>query len=176
MGIAATESIRRQNDRLHAGIDAVGAFRDRLPEMQPQQVRKELDDALVFLRHEVAPHAGAEERVFYREVARVLGVELGERMAGEHRYIDGLVQDLTELRHRVTAERAVPPELSGVLGRLVDIVKAHLRLEEEVLQRLSERLTDSEICFLYERMERAEFEAAVTSEGSAETTGFQEEH
>jgi len=119
-----------------------------------------LDTALAFFRHEVAPHARAEERVFYPEVSRVLGIELGERMVGEHRYIGSLVGDVTELRHRIAVDGMVPTELYGALSNLIDMVRAHLRLEAEVLQRMGEgKLSESELYFLYERMENAEFDA-----------------
>jgi hemerythrin-like domain-containing protein len=155
-------NLKRPNDRLHAGIASVATLRDQLENLSPDLVRERLDQTLAFFRHEVGPHARAEERVFYPEVARLLGVDLGERLVGEHRYIDGLVRDVTEFRHRIAAEAAVPTELYGTLGALVDMVEAHLRLEDEALQRMRERnLSDSDAYFLYGRMEESAFDAVV---------------
>jgi len=168
--MTGAENITRQNEKLHVGIDAVAELRDRLGELSAQQVHEELDRALAFFRHEVAPHARAEERVFYPEVSRVLGVELGERMVGEHRYIGEVVNEVTELRHCVAVEGAVPIDLHLALSNLVDMVTAHLRLEHEVLQRMLDgRLSDSEIYYLYERMEKAEFDAVVELSAPAST-------
>jgi iron-sulfur cluster repair protein YtfE (RIC family) len=170
--MTGTENIRQQNDRLRAGIASVAALRDQLGDLSPEQARDRLDQALAFFRHEVAPHARAEERVFYPEVSRVLGVDLGERMVGEHRYISELVADVTELRHSVAAEGTVPPELYGALRALVDVVEAHLRLEEEVLDQLRQRaVSDADMYFLYERMEEAEFDAVVELSAPRPTAG-----
>lgn len=160
--MSGMENLKHQNDKLRAGLASVTALRDQLGDLSPELVREGLDQALAFFRHEVGPHARAEERVFYPEVARVLGIDLGERMVGEHRHIDGLVKNVTELRHRVAVEGVVPTELSGELGATVEFVEAHLRLEEEVLQRMLERkVGDAEVYFLHERMEKAELEAVV---------------
>jgi iron-sulfur cluster repair protein YtfE (RIC family) len=157
--MTGAENVRRRNEKLDVGVESVTALRDQLADLSPDQVRERLDEALAFFRHEVAPHARAEERVFYREVSRVLGVELGERMVGEHRYIGSLVDDVSEIRHRIVIEGAVRADLYSALTALIDIVRAHLRLEDEVLQRMAGKLSESEIYFLYERMESAEYEA-----------------
>ncbi len=159
--MTGTENIKRQNDKLHAGIDAVAVLRDELGNVSPELVRERLDKALAFFRHDVGPHARAEERVFYPEVSKVLGVDLGERMVGEHRLISTLVSGVTELRHRIAVEGVIPVELYSALGALVDMVESHLRLEEEVLVRMAQKLSDSDAYFLYERMEEAEFDAVV---------------
>jgi iron-sulfur cluster repair protein YtfE (RIC family) len=158
--MTGTENIKRRNEKLRAGIEAAATLRDQLGELSPEQVCQGLDRVLAFCRHEVAPHARAEERVFYPEVSAVLGIELGERMVGEHRYIGELVNDVTEIRHRVAAEGSVPTELYGALTNLVELVRAHLRLEEEVLERMGDgKLSESDLYFLYERIEEAEFDA-----------------
>jgi len=160
--MTGAENLNRQNEKLHAGVDSVVTLRDHLGELSPEQTRDALDRVLAFFRHEVAPHARAEERVFYPEVSRALGIELGERMVGEHHYISELVRDVTEMRHRVATERRVPVDLHGALTNLIEVVNAHLRLEEEVLGRMSDgKLSDAELYFLYERMEEAEFDAIV---------------
>ena len=168
--MTGAQNLKRRNGKLHSGIDSVAALRDNLGELSPEQMRDALDRALAFFRHEVAPHARAEERVFYPEVSRALGIELGERMLGEHHYISDLVRDITEMRHRVATERRVPIDLHGALTNLIEVVNAHLRLEAEVMARMSDgKLSDAELYFLYERMEKAEFDAIVELSAPAST-------
>ncbi|MBV8195907.1 MAG: hypothetical protein JOY80_10310 [Candidatus Dormibacteraeota bacterium] len=62
----------------------------------------------------------------------------------------------------IAVEAAVPTDLYGALGNLIEVVRAHLRLEEEALQRMVEgKLSEAEIYDLYERMETAEFDAII---------------
>lgn len=156
-----SETLKRRNEKLHAGIDSVTAVRDELSQLSPDQVHGRLDRALAFFRHEVAPHARAEERVFYPEVSTVLGIDLFERMVGEHRYISSLVENITDIRHRIAVTGIVPADLFGALTSLSEAVNAHLRLEEEALRRVAHHVSEAEAYFLYERMERAEFEAVL---------------
>ena len=160
--MTGAENIARQNQKLHAGIDNVADLRDSLAVLSVDRIVDRLDVALAFLRHEVGPHARAEEQVFYPEVSRVLGVELGERMVGEHRYIGTLVDEVTDIRHRLSVGEPARSDLYAALAALVEGVRAHLHLEEEVLARLADgTLTDAQLYDLYERLEMAEFDAAV---------------
>jgi iron-sulfur cluster repair protein YtfE (RIC family) len=159
--MTANQYFNRQNEKLHSGIAEVARLRDQLGQLTPERVREGLDHALAFFRHEVGPHARAEERVFYPAVARILDVDLGSRLVGEHRYIDSLVSDVTEIRHRIATDGMVPTDLHGALTALVDTVESHLRLEEEVLRRmLARNLGDREAYLLSESMVQAEATAA----------------
>lgn len=168
--VAGSETLQRRNEKLHAGIDAVTELRDRLGTLSPGEVHERLDQALAFFRHEIAPHARAEERVFYPEISTVLGIDLFERMVGDHRRISGLVADLTELRHAIATSGVVPDHLRRALTSLSDAVNAHLRLEEEALRRLERALRAPDLYCLYDRMEQAEFEAVLELSAPHATT------
>jgi hypothetical protein len=82
--MAGVDDLKHQHDALHAGVAAVAMLRDQLSGLDSELAREGLDQALAFFRHEVAPHARAEEKVLYPEVARLLGVQLGEKLVSEH--------------------------------------------------------------------------------------------
>ena len=159
--MSGVDDFKRQNDELRSGLNDVVALRDDLGSLPVDEVRQRLDTVLAFFRHEVGPHARAEERVFYPMVADMLGVDLGMRMVGEHRYISELVDDVTEARHHVISERVIPQSLYGRLGLLAEVAKGHLLLEEEVLGRMIDRgLTEGQLYALQERMAEATSVAA----------------
>lgn len=157
--MTGVENLRRLDAKLRIGLSSVTWLRNRLHVLRPSALEDGLSHVLTYLEHDVAPWACAEETVLYPEVARLLGVDLSDRMVAEHRDIDRLVAGLRDLRQRMATTRAVPDELYGELTALVDLVTAHLRLEAEALQGLVDAgLTDADAYALYERMEIAEFE------------------
>lgn len=153
------ENLRRVDQRLRAGLSSVTWLRSRLHVLPPSALEDGLVQVLGYLEREVVPWAHAEEAAFYPTVARVLGVDLRDRMVAEHRDIDRLVASLRQLRERMAVTGAVPEQLYGRLTALNDLVTAHLRLEGEVLQAMIDAgLSDADAYDLYERIEIAEFE------------------
>ena len=148
-------------------MEAIGALRDRVGQMERADVLAGIDRALGFLRHDVAPHARAEELVLYPEVARVLNVHLSQTLVREHREVERLVTVLDAERAVVAGGADVPPSLHATLTSVVGVLRSHLRQEEEVLLTLlDEHLSDEEAYDLYERMEEATFDAVVALQGT----------
>lgn len=157
-------NLRRLNDKLLGGLTLATDLRARLSTLPATEVETRLDAVLTFLRCEVVPRARAEERVFYPEVARVIGVDLGERMLAEHHDVERLLFTLEGAQEAVSATGEVPDELYRDLGALVDLVRAHLRLESEAIDAMVDAgFTDTAADLLYEEMELASFDAVAAA-------------
>jgi iron-sulfur cluster repair protein YtfE (RIC family) len=166
--MSGVDNLRRLDEKLRTGLSSATRLRSRLGVLHPATVADELDQVLTFLQREVAPRARAEEAVFYPEVARMLGVDLSARMLAEHRDINRLLEGLRELRRETVAGSAIPAELYRELSALIDLVRAHLRLEDEALQGMIDAgLADADAYVLYERMEIASFEEAAAFAGAS---------
>lgn len=157
--MTGVENLHRLNDKLTRGLSLARHARAGLRTLPPSEVDRELEQVLAFVRRDVLPRARAEERVFYPEVARVLGVDLGERMLTEHHDINRLVRALTDHQTTVSTTGAVPDALYRDLSALVDLITAHVRLEGEAIQAMVDRgFRDADANALYEQMEIAAFD------------------
>ncbi len=98
------------------------------------------------------------------EVVARFNVHLSSRLHREHAEMYRLLEGLVSSERRAEVEGIVPAELSGQLAAMLRLMKAHLRAEEEVvLPMLEARLDEAQAYSLYERMEEALFDAAVTA-------------
>lgn len=167
-----TMGLRHQHDRLHAGVAMMVALRDDLGTVSRAEAGRRLDEVLRFLRHEVAPHARAEEEVLYPEVARLLNIHVTAMLVRDHRQIARLVEDISVSREALRGAGSTPAELPGLLTALADLMDDHLREEEEVLlPALDSELSAAETYALYERMETAVFNSLVGSRPGAGPRG-----
>jgi iron-sulfur cluster repair protein YtfE (RIC family) len=159
--VAKTDNLRRQNDKVHAGLARAAALREELDALTVDGVQQRLGGVLSSFGEEVVPHARAEELVLYPAVAARFNLHLSSRLRREHREMDRLLEGLADSHRRVAVDGMVPAELSGQLGAMVRLMRGQLRTEEEVvLPMLEANLDEAEAYALYERMEEALFEDA----------------
>lgn len=165
-----TEPLRDEHKELSAKIEllriaaeAVGAA--TVPTLQLDIAK--IDD---FLRHEVLPHAFAEEEVLYITVGKILGPpQATATMSCDHVAISGLAAQLRQLRSGLTGgalDAATSNDLRRVLYGLYALLKGHLAKEEEVyFPLLDAHLGAHEMHQLLHKMTEAE-KAAAPSRGN----------
>jgi hemerythrin-like domain-containing protein len=159
--MGGTKNLKHQHDGLHTGVAAMAAIRDRFEELDRDTQRAAIGRTLEFLRHEVEPHARAEESVLYPEVGRLLNFHLSGMLVHQHRRIDQLVADLSEAHSALAARGDVASNAADTLWALITLMRSHLLQEEEVLlTMLDQHLSSAEADALYERMEEATRDAA----------------
>lgn len=155
------EDLKSQHDKLHMGVADIAALCDRFAKLDRDTMLAAIRDTLEFFRDDVGPHALAEESVLYPEVGRLLNVHLSDMLVNEHRRIDRLVAELAEAHGRLMAGSEVPSNVLRTLTALVNLMRSHLRQEEEVLlTMLDVHLSNAEARALFERMEEATDDAA----------------
>ena len=120
--------------------------------------------AVEFLTGELLPHADAEERGLYPEVARLMGApESTQTMAEDHLEVARLTVELEVLESELGRSTLAPPvaqELRRILYGLYALIRAHLAKEEKVfLPMLERRLSRGEAARLFRAMEGFEREA-----------------
>lgn len=162
--MTAADNLRHEHDHLHAGLDRLADLVGSLGELPPAAVQAGVERTLGFFRTEVGPHARAEERVLYPEIARLLNVHLSSGLIREHHQIEQLVGELEQNARRLRQGVRVVPGLHAQLAGLHRTAETHLLHEEQlILTLLDEHLTEAEGYSLFERMELATFDAVVAA-------------
>jgi iron-sulfur cluster repair protein YtfE (RIC family) len=102
-------------------------------------------DLLGWLRHDLVPHALAEERVLYpAAAARPAGALLVEGMVDEHRTITGLVDELEAARSPVRSAAAA--------HALAAVFRTHVTKENELVLPMLVEAEDVSVANLLEGM------------------------
>ncbi len=154
--MGGVEELKRQHDKIHVGVAAMAAVRDRFEELDRDMIYAAIGRILEFFRDDVSPHARAEESVLYPEVARLLNLHLSNLLVHGHREKDRLVADLVGAQSALAAGSEVPSKVRDTLTALINLMRSHLRQEDEVLlTMLAEHLSSTEADALFERMEQA---------------------
>jgi len=131
-----TGTLRDEHASLAPRIEQLRAVADSVGEAPPLTLRRRVDKAYDFLRHDFFPHALAEEQVLYPAVGKILGTPLATTtMSCDHAEISRLVRQLDSSRGGITdsdfnTEKA--NDLRRVLYSLYGLIKTHLAKEEEV--------------------------------------------
>jgi iron-sulfur cluster repair protein YtfE (RIC family) len=133
--------IRSEHRELISGVADLGRLAQRLSGGDVDQLAGEIQTAIEFLKHELLPHAQAEERLIYPKVERVLRAEGGATgtMEYDHRRIERLARDLDGV---ATAGHSNEARL--LLQQLATTVQLHFDKEEELYLPLLSRLGPEE--------------------------------
>ena len=130
----AVERFRFHHEQLLEHVDHLRAAARELPELAPEERALLLERILDFLNHELGPHAAAEERVLYPEVARRFGHrEATATMTYDHLAIHERVRELGETPVESTAR------LQELLYGLHALIVVHFHKEEDVYLPFLER-------------------------------------
>lgn len=127
MDIRPTEPFREEHRVLLEHVAELRAAARDVPRLVPAE-REVLVHRLVgFLREELLPHAQAEERVFYPEIAALLGApEATAPMLHDHRAIRERIVELEECDLRD------PERLQELLYGLYALISVHFEKEEDL--------------------------------------------
>lgn len=160
IALTVTEPLRAEHRELLPEIERLRATADDLATVPSQSTIGQLDALIGFLRTQLIPHARAEEKVLYPDIARHLGsARATATMNADHEEVVRLVTELSELRdgvHGGSANRAHAIALRRVLYGLYAILKLHLAKEEDLyLPILDAALSSDEAAALFRRMEHA---------------------
>lgn len=160
IALTATEPLRAEHRQLLPEIERLRATADDVATTPSDSTITQLDALLGFLRNQLIPHARAEEKVLYPEIARCLGsAQATATMSADHEEVMRLVTELGELRDAVEgglADRVHAIALRRVLYALNAILKLHFRKEEDLyLPILDAALSSDEAAALFRRMEQS---------------------
>lgn len=160
ISLTATEPLRAEHRQLLPEIERLRATADDLATVPSDSTIGQLDALMAFLRNHLIPHARAEEKVLYPEVARCLGsASATATMSADHEEVIRLVTELGELRDGVQGGRADRLHAIGlrrVLYGLYAILKLHFAKEEDLyLPILDAALSPDEAMTLFRRMEQS---------------------
>lgn len=151
-----TEALTAEHRAYESKIAELQRLADDCGEERPVALIEDLDRVLLFLEHDLLPHADAEDAVLYPAVGRLLGSEAAtDTMRRDHTEIRHLVTVLR--RHRQEVESGVLPaawrEIRGVLYGLHAILALHVAKEEELyLPLVDGGLRDDEARELLDQM------------------------
>jgi hemerythrin-like domain-containing protein len=154
-----TRKLRDEHAGLLPDIEMLRRLADDLDTMSPADLRAGLENAYLFLENHLIPHARAEDRILYPEVARLLGGDRAtETMTRDHVEVGTLANELGVLRVELVESDAPTRDLLNearrVLYGLFALLKVHFAKEEEVyLPMIDRSLSEAQFNELYEAME-----------------------
>lgn len=129
-----TEAVRDDHAHLHDHVEHMRIAARELPAMSPEERKEVVARILDFLRGTLLPHADEEERLLYREVAKLLGhPEATAPMTHDHVAIRVRTVDLA-----ATKETEVD-RLQELLYGLYALITVHFWKEELLYLPLIER-------------------------------------
>jgi iron-sulfur cluster repair protein YtfE (RIC family) len=159
-----TQPLRDEHKELYPYIEEVCQAGDAVFESLTTSAHAKIEDAYMFLTHQLIPHAQAEEAALYPMVQKVMGAEQATAtMIRDHQEIARLTEELETLRvHKsllsITSLQAMA--FRRVLYGLYALIKVHFAKEEEIyLPLLDARLTFDEAKAMFEAMETAAHQA-----------------
>ncbi len=155
-----TEPLREEHKELLPQIEALRAVADSIGEQSPELLATDIGGVYHFLRHDLIPHAEAEDRVMYPTVGRVMGApQATATMSRDHVEVGRLTEELESLRWQLRAGGLTPSvarDLRRVLYGLYSLVRTHFAKEEEIyLPLLDAHLTPDEARQMFHAMEEA---------------------
>jgi hypothetical protein len=132
---------------------------DEAAGLSPSDLRRRIDTVHGFLVHSVLRLSRDEVRAVYPVLSRLLAGPPGSvPLTREHEEVTRLVNELAELRHRLSRAAITGTEtkdLRRILYGLDLIVRLHFEKEEQLmLPFLERRLSEAEARCLYETLSR----------------------
>jgi uncharacterized protein (DUF2249 family)/hemerythrin-like domain-containing protein len=159
-----TQPLRDEHRELLPHIDELRALGDAVGSAREEDVRARLAGVIDFLQQHLLVHAGAEERVLYPTVARLMGAPRATAtMSRDHVEVQRLTAGLAAMQTAIGiggADAAQTAELRRLAYGLHALVTVHFAKEEEVyLPLLDAHLSAHEARELFAAMEGAAEEA-----------------
>ena len=153
----ATQPLRDEHAELLPHIERLRSLADRVGEIPPGTLRRDIDLVYDFLAHHLIPHAQTEESVLYPAVGKILGTpQATATMSRDHVEVSRLTEQLRRLCGKVseatfTADQIT--DLRRLLYGLYTLVTLHFAKEEELyLPLLETHLTEAEAHQLLHKM------------------------
>lgn len=158
------QPLREEHRELFPHIKHMQTVADAVGIVPLNSLQQGIDEVIVFLVHQLLPHAQAEERVLYPVVDEIVGASgVTATMSQDHIAIGRLTEELKSLRQNFqepSLQTSQQQEFRRVLYGLLTLVTVHMAKEEEVyLPLLEAHLTEASARRLFEDMERAAREA-----------------
>jgi len=156
-----TAQLRKEHAELLPRIEDILKLADRIGQLAPEDLRRQLYEVHAFLTNHLMPHAVAEERVLYPTVARLLGAPgATATMSRDHVEVVRMGEELDSVRVRI-ADGAPAEKDERALGRILyglhAILRLHFAEEEEIyLPLIDQGLSREEAAEMFEAMEAAE--------------------
>jgi hypothetical protein len=163
--VIATDNLRHLHDRLRTGLTLVAELEEQLRAHQGEAAKLESFDRVVdYLHGSVIPHLRGELAVLYPESDLLRGIDhrlvrqLIDNCEQLKCYADRIVHDRDRLRRGACDNVGCRHHIAA----LVRLLRRHLEgVEELLLPQLGARLNDDAVQAIYERIEEAQFEAAI---------------
>ncbi|HET7857331.1 MAG TPA: hemerythrin domain-containing protein [Gaiellaceae bacterium] len=131
MGPTPIDPFREEHRVLLERVAELKRGAAQIPRLVPAERTVLIEKLVGFLRHELLPHAQAEEHVFYPEVAKLVGAsEVILPMLHDHRAIRERVVELE------ASDPRDPDRLQELLYGLAALISVHFEKEEELLALL----------------------------------------
>lgn len=154
------QPLREEHKELFPHIEKLKETADSVGESSSENLGLAIDEAYTFLRHDLIPHAKAEEEALYPVVERVIGGQQATAtMSRDHVEVARLTRELGHQRSQLASASGgfvQAKELRRILYGLYVLVKVHFAKEEEIYLPLMEaKLSRDEAHDLFEAMEKA---------------------
>ncbi len=122
-----TQPFRDEHAELIAHVEHIRQAAGEVARVSPEERRAIVQRILGFLRNTLVPHAAAEERVLYREWARLVGSpDAAAPMVHDHEAIVARIDALAQ------ADPGDVDRLQELLDGLYALISVHFRKEEDI--------------------------------------------
>ncbi len=122
-----TQPFRDEHAELIAHVEHIRQAAGEVARVSPEERRAIVQRILGFLRNTLVPHAAAEERVLYREWARLVGSpDAAAPMVHDHEAIVARIDALAQ------ADPGDVDRLQELLYGLYALISVHFRKEEDI--------------------------------------------
>lgn len=145
------ELFLREHERLLADVEHIRTAACAIPSLPIGDRAVAVDCVLAFLRHGLGPHAEAEEKFLYPELARILGnAHALAPMSYDHRMIDKWTAAVAQ------ADLADTLLLQELLFGLHTVIRMHFWKEEDIYFPLLDAEPEAAVRRILKEMEELE--------------------
>ena len=157
---ATLTALRQEHRELLPKIEGLRQVADLVDLALVEKLAREIEEADVFLSHDLIPHAKAEEDVLYRAYDQVANSPWAtDTMRRDHAAIAGLSDELSHQRSGLSTDSLSvrqKQDLRRILYGLYTLIKQHFSHEEElILPRIEAAITQEAARQLMQSMEVA---------------------
>lgn len=157
---ASLTALRLEHRELLPKIEQLKQVADLVDLAPVEKLAREIEVADVFLRHDLTPHAKAEEDVLYRAYDQVANSPWAtDTMRRDHAAIAGLSEELVHQRSQLSMDPLTiqqKHDLRRILYGLYTLIKQHFSHEEDlILPRIEAAVTPEAAHQLMQSMEVA---------------------
>lgn len=147
-GTGTTAAFRAHHAEIRTKLDEAATRAMALPSAPAAEIGDRIHDIVHFFKHELIPHAQAEEAVLYSVADRIVPTGTGRRYTDSLRYEHTVVaREIEALHTAMQSGDHSPAAIAGIQRRtleLVGLVKAHFGAEEDVILAAFDELMSPE--------------------------------